>query len=513
MRILIAIILLVFSAAELSADPKFKKIYETCKHHHPTKPLNAQSKISAVNQTTARFLKTELMCRVATEDCLKPLLSQKDNLMVDTHRYTFVELNNDSVPELITGASDETYLHNNKYAIAIFPPGNKDRALRGLNYYFFSSDPLFKAPSDAFFSVVADFVVNDFNADGRDDIFFVHHGPDTGPRKPQKNKIMLSGPDGYRIIAAPGEKSLWHGGTAGDVDNDGDVDVIATPGYGLDVILYKNDGAGSFTYNTLFSGIGRYSSIELWDINKDGHLDILMDGHKTDLMVSWGRGNGKFSQPIVFFKTPDSVVQEYGFADVDNDNKEEIIILSSLSTEYTKKKYNYDMYYGGFEMSVLKVDDKRVTEISTVTRHVNKNGHHVWLDSFSTCDIQNNGTVDLVWEKIGEGNFFPDLQYSSDKNYDWSKTGRIVWFNDGIGNFTPMRFEDPMYFFGNSNIKYNFDENEEYIDTLVKNAEKYDLAIRKYLPHKIYHKSDDGDLFIRNDRNIKPYPFRPLEIE
>ena len=95
----------------------------------------------------------------------------------------------------------------------------------------------------------------------------------------------------------------------------------------------------------MFSGIGRYSSIELWDIDKDGHLDILMDGHKTDLMVSWGRGNGKFSQPIVFFKTPDSVVQEYGFADVDNDNKEEIIILSSLSTEYTKKKYNYDMYY------------------------------------------------------------------------------------------------------------------------------------------------------------------------
>ena len=42
---------------------------------------DAQSKISAVNQTTARYLKTELMCRVATEDCLKPLLSQKDNFI------------------------------------------------------------------------------------------------------------------------------------------------------------------------------------------------------------------------------------------------------------------------------------------------------------------------------------------------------------------------------------------------------------------------------------------------
>ena len=141
MRILMAMILLVFSTAELSADPKFKKIYETCKNHHPTKPLNTRSKISTVNQTTARFLKTESMCRVATEDCLKPLLSQKDNLMVDTHRYTFAELNNDSVPELVTGAGDETYLHNNKYASAIFPPGNKDRALRGLNYYFLAVPP------------------------------------------------------------------------------------------------------------------------------------------------------------------------------------------------------------------------------------------------------------------------------------------------------------------------------------------------------------------------------------
>ena len=157
MRILMVIILIVFSVAQVSADPKFKKIYEMCKNYQPTKSLNAQSLISAVNQTTARFLKTELMCRVATVDCLKPLLSQKDNLMVDTHRYAFAELNNDTVPELITGASDETYLHNNKYATAIFPPGNKDRAMRGLNYYFFSSDPLFEAPRGAFFMVFLTF--------------------------------------------------------------------------------------------------------------------------------------------------------------------------------------------------------------------------------------------------------------------------------------------------------------------------------------------------------------------
>ena len=77
MRILMVIILIVFSVAQVSADPKFKKIYEMCKNYQPTKPLNAQSLISAVNQTTARFLKTELMCRVATVDCLKPLYLKK----------------------------------------------------------------------------------------------------------------------------------------------------------------------------------------------------------------------------------------------------------------------------------------------------------------------------------------------------------------------------------------------------------------------------------------------------
>ena len=55
--------------------------------------------------------------------------------------------------------------------------------------------------------------------------------------------------------------------------------------------------------------------------------------------------------------------------------------------------------------------------------------------------------------------------------------------------------------------------NRQKIPTLIKNAEKYGLAIRKYLPHKVYYKSKDGDLFIRNNHNKKPYPFIPLEIK
>ena len=41
MRILMVIILIVFSVAQVSADPKVKKIYEMCKNFQPTKSLNA----------------------------------------------------------------------------------------------------------------------------------------------------------------------------------------------------------------------------------------------------------------------------------------------------------------------------------------------------------------------------------------------------------------------------------------------------------------------------------------
>ena len=72
------------------------------------------------------------MCRIATEDCLKPELQEKDNLMISDHLYAFANLNDDNIPELIAGAYDETYLRNDPR----FAPGNKERALKKHQYYF-----------------------------------------------------------------------------------------------------------------------------------------------------------------------------------------------------------------------------------------------------------------------------------------------------------------------------------------------------------------------------------------
>ena len=53
----------------------------------------------------------------------------------------------------------------------------------------------------------------------------------------------------------------------------------------------------------------------------------------------------------------------------------------------------------------------------------------------------------------------------------------------------------------------------KYIKRLLKHADEYGISLKKYIPHKTYYKSEDGKLFIRNQRNMQPYTFIPLELE
>ena len=510
-----------FKSSEIDIEFSQKKIQTAnpnkvslCQNYEAIPKQNKKSFVSKINSTTSRFIRTETMCRIATEDCLKPELQEWDNVMISDSLYAFADLNDDNIPELIAGAFDETFLHNNPR----FAPGNKERALKKHQYSFYSSDPNFQTPKGTKFIVARHILVNDFNNDGKDDLFFIQYGPDVQGRGAlQKNEVMLSSESGYKVKYAPGKKSRWHGGAAGDIDNDGDIDVIASPvvnyelGKWTDIALYENIGSGNFKYKKLFNNVGKFHFLELWDVDNDGHLDILMDGgnEKADLKISWGKSKGRFSKPEVLLKTPNSVAEAIEFVDIDNDGNLELILLSSLNTGINKERYNYDMYFGGFEIAVLKINKREFLSKKVITRHIHPKGHHSWLARISACDIKKDGNIDLVFEKIGEGNYFTDL--TDQPFYDWSKTDKVVWFNDGKGNFEIIRFEDPMYFKDDERFRYK--ENKEYIKRLLKHADEYGISLKKYIPNKTYYKREDGKLFIMNQRNMQPYTFIPLELE
>jgi hypothetical protein len=102
--------------------------------------------------------------------------------------------------------------------------------------------------------IVRQFLIEDFNGDGRPDIFLVNFGLEAvRPFPGEQNRLLLSGPDGkLRDVTAenlPQFSDCSHGASAADIDGDGDIDLwINNLGGGnAPSYLMVNDGTGKFT--------------------------------------------------------------------------------------------------------------------------------------------------------------------------------------------------------------------------------------------------------------------------
>ncbi len=119
----------------------------------------------------------------------------------------------------------------------------------------------------------------DYNNDGLSDIYLVNAGPHNKPNGVIKDRLFLQQKDGtftdVTEKAGLGDPGYGLGVAAGDIDNDGDLDLYVT-NFGHDK-LFKNNGNGTFAEITNQGGItntGWSSSVIFLDYDLDGFLDI-----------------------------------------------------------------------------------------------------------------------------------------------------------------------------------------------------------------------------------------------
>ena len=138
-------------------------------------------------------------------------------------------------------------------------------------------------------------ILADYDNDGLVDVFIPNGG--NAPNSLFRNL------GGFQFAAVDGGSLTTDAknsvsGTWGDYDNDGDVDLFVGNASGQDNDLYVNNGDGTFTANTTtrLTADGGHSHGASWvDINRDGHLDLLVNNDDGRNFLYLNDGAGDFA--------------------------------------------------------------------------------------------------------------------------------------------------------------------------------------------------------------------------
>ena len=181
-------------------------------------------------------------------------------------------------------------------------------------------------------------LVADYNNDDILDFYISDSG--IGTHNGFRNSYFLSQPNGTWLESSKTHLShsnfevFDHGGATGDIDNDGDMDVVITElngKTGTALWCLINDGTG-YLNKRKCGGIFSFA-LELADMDGDGYLDVLLGAHEFEnnafTGIVWNDGRGNFPKHIKTslpqHKKKWGTVPEVSVADLDKDGDLDIV--------------------------------------------------------------------------------------------------------------------------------------------------------------------------------------------
>lgn len=263
---------------------------------------------------------------------------------------------------------------------------------------FYSGNPLLKSYPilDNKKIFASKMVIADFDGNGFEDAFLMSGMDPAGtncwycdPILP--NNIMFN-MDGKSFIVKELSdwKGIWRSATSGDIDNDGDIDLLVFTthqGKGLYNKLLINDGKGNYSVRKSdIDTIGWVDASEIFDINKDGFVDLVINDIVSTgnrFRILWGNGNNfSESNSTIIDITNDMWVLDIDAYDFDKDGFVEIIVTMN----YTNGNWKLHMF--------KTLDNKNYINISNeiIGNTINKVAYSHMID---IGDVDGNGKIDV----------------------------------------------------------------------------------------------------------------------
>ena len=246
-------------------------------------------------------------------------------------------------------------------------------------------------------------LVGDFNNDSLPDIFSnVAVDPPFGafPFLNDNNHLILNSKNGFTTVKEFLDQGFWYTGCSGDIDNDGDLDIITfnfhNQSNGVKSRIMWNDGKANFTID--FTGVGDIPVVyqsELVDVNNDGFLDLVIvfvpttfPSRVNDFRVLWGNGKGfSLTNSSTISMSGEWYLMNLDFTDLDADGTKEIIASGN---------YNNPTGSGApiYFISLFKSTDKGKTFSDKTSQYIDNNTAGRFFH-IRVQDIDKNGQLDI----------------------------------------------------------------------------------------------------------------------
>jgi hypothetical protein len=231
-----------------------------------------------------------------------------------------------------------------------------------------------------------DVTVGDYDDDGNLDIFA--GSPGNSANSPTGLHVYKGdGAGGFTEVTSSSglpTTGKWRGVAVGDVNNDGNLDLAATNGYGTSegLHVYTGDGAGTFTdaSSGLPTSESRDSGVVLVDFNKDGNLDVAAGGSPgVSVYLGNGGSGGSMSWTESSTGLPSERFSGINATDFDNDGLLDLVLSA----------YNAG---SGVGVRAFRNVNNGASWTST-SSGLPTSGDYI---DISTGDFDNDGSMDIV---------------------------------------------------------------------------------------------------------------------